>query len=174
MRTCFAMLAALTLGTSTSLVAQSPVSDALRMFTTRASRNLVGSAETMPGEKYGYKPTPAQMSFADVLVHVSGDNASMCGWIAGTTPPEQPKVTNADPKDKLVAALRGSFDYCASALAKVDDSKLADTVPFFGRKMTRAAVMMILASDWSDHYSQLAIYLRLNGLLPPTAKQKEG
>ncbi|HUK22080.1 MAG TPA: DinB family protein [Gemmatimonadales bacterium] len=174
MRICLAMITGLAWTVVVPLTAQSPVSDVLRMFTTRAARNLVGSAETMPPDKYAYKPTAPQMSFADVIVHVAGDNASMCGWIAGATPPEQPKLTNTDSKDKLVAALRGSFDYCSSALSKVDDSKLADSVPFFGRKMTRAAVMMILASDWSDHYSQMAIYLRLNGLLPPTAKHKEG
>ena len=54
------------------------------------------------------------------------------------------------------------------------DTKLAGKVPFFGgREITRAAAIVAAAEDWGDHYSQLAIYLRLNGLLPPTAKQKE-
>jgi hypothetical protein len=45
-------------------------------------------------------------------------------------------------------------------------------LPFFGgQMMSRAAVMTITTGDWADHYSQEAIYLRLNGLLPPTAKK---
>ena len=56
----------------------------------------------------------------------------------------------------------------------MEDSRLGDSIPFFGgRKVTRAAAMLALADDWADHYSQVAIYLRLNGLLPPTAKKKE-
>jgi hypothetical protein len=48
-------------------------------------------------------------------------------------------------------------------------------VPFFGNsEVTRAEAMFAAAEDWADHYSQLAIYLRLNGLLPPTAKRQQG
>jgi hypothetical protein len=56
----------------------------------------------------------------------------------------------------------------------VDDSKLSEKIPFFGgREISRAEFMFEAAQDWADHYSQLANYLRLNKLLPPTAKQKE-
>lgn len=166
----------LALASVSVLRAQTPVSDALRWGAARAARNFVESAEEMPADKYGFKPTPAQMSFAEVVLHVSDDTDAMCGGaIAGATAPAAPKLTATDPKDKLVARLKQSFDFCTAAIAKLDDSKLGDSVPFFGgRKMTRAAVMFIQASDWADHYSQVAIYLRLNGLLPPTAKRKQG
>ena len=154
------------------LRAQNPVASALQNAAARQARNLVEAAEEMPADKYGYKPTPAQMTFGRVVTHLAGGNYAMCSSIAGTPAPEQAKVAPEDPKDKLVAALKSSFDFCTSALAHVDDSKLADSVPFFeGRKMTRGGLMMILAEDWADHYSQAAIYLRLNGLLPPTAKR---
>jgi len=157
------------------LHAQAPVSNALRFATAGAARNLVEAAEAMPADKYGFKPTPAQMSFGDVVVHLAEGNDMMCGWISGTTAPAAAKVAATDPKDKLVARLKQSFDFCTSAFANLDDSKLGDSIPFFGgRKMTRASQMFIVATDWADHYSQVAIYLRLNGLLPPTAKRKEG
>jgi hypothetical protein len=157
-----------------SLHAQNPVASAVRDMTARATRDLNEAAEEMPADKYGYKPTPAQMGFGDVVLHVAGGSAMMCGWIAGTTPPDAPKLTPADGKEKLVARQKDAFAFCTSALAKVDDSKLGDSIPFFGgHKMTRAAVMIILVDDLADHYSQEAIYLRLNGLLPPTAKRKE-
>jgi uncharacterized damage-inducible protein DinB len=157
------------------LHAQNPVAGALQKLTTRAARNLIESAQEMPGDKYGYKPTPAQMTFGEVVVHLADGNGILCGSIAGTPAPQLPKLTPQDSKDTLVSRLKQSFDFCTAALGRVDDTKLADSIPFFGsRKVTRAMAMMITVDDWADHYSQLAIYLRLNGLLPPTAKKKEG
>jgi hypothetical protein len=156
------------------LRAQNPLAAALQKATARAGRNLVEAAEEMPADKYGFKPTPAQMSFGQVIEHLAGGNAMMCGWIGGTKAPEEPKLTPEDAKEKLVARLKSSFAFCDSSLAHVDDSKLGDSIPFFGgHKMTRAGEILGLGEDWADHYSQLAIYLRLNGLLPPTAKRKE-
>jgi uncharacterized damage-inducible protein DinB len=157
-----------------ALHAQNPVASAVRFMSAHAARDLMDAADEMPADKYGYKPTPAQMGFGQVVLHVADGSAMMCGWIAGTKPPDAPKLTPEDGKEKLLARQKDAFAFCGSALAQVDDSKLADSIPFFGgRKMTRAAVMIILVDDLADHYSQEAIYLRLNGLLPPSAKRKE-
>jgi hypothetical protein len=60
-------------------------------------------------------------------------------------------------------------------VGKVDESKLGDEIPFFGeRKASRAMVLLAVTGDLFDHYSAMAIYLRLNGILPPTARQREG
>jgi uncharacterized damage-inducible protein DinB len=152
----------------------SPVSDALRTMAKRSSANLIAGAEEMPARKYGFKPTPAQMSFGDILVHLSGGNDFLCSAIAGTTAPKRSEIKVAAGKEKLIARLRESFQYCETSLAQVDDSKLSRQVPWFGnRQVTEAHAILATAEDWGDHYSQMAIYLRLNGLLPPTAKQKE-
>jgi hypothetical protein len=75
-------------------------------------------------------------------------------------------------KEQLVARLKETFQFCESAFAHMDDSKLADPVSMFGMNLTRAAAVLITVGDWADHYSQEAIYLRLNGLLPPTAQRR--
>ena len=62
--------------------------------------------------------------------------------------------------------------FCESTLAGVDDSRLHETVAYFGEQTSRAAVMVSAAEEWAGHYSQIAIYLRLNGLVPPTAKPR--
>jgi hypothetical protein len=81
-------------------------------------------------------------------------------------------VRDTDSKDKLLAALRSSFDFCTDALAKTDDSKLAEITEGLGGKQgTRAWFSLILAGTWADHYAETAMYLRLNGVLPPTAKK---
>lgn len=173
------LLSAVELGCAAALIAtlpleaQSPVADALRAATGRAARNLPAAADEMPADKFGFKPTPAQMTFGE-LVHVAGSNARLCSWISGSPAPDLPSLAPTDPKDKLVARLGETFTYCTGALAALDDSKLADSAPFFGgRKVTRAAAMLALTADWADHYSQAAVYLRLNGLLPPTARRGE-
>ncbi len=150
-----------------------PVSAALKAALERAQRNLVAAAEEMPADKYGYKPTPAQMSFAQLVLHVAGSNEYLCAAISGGKAPERTKLAPTDPKDSLVNRLKASFDYCATALAGVDDSKMGESIPFFGgRQISRAGAMLDLAADWADHYSTAAGYLRLNGLLPPTARRR--
>jgi hypothetical protein len=65
-----------------------------------------------------------------------------------------------------------ALDFCSDALAKMDDSKLAETMEGFGGKqVTRAWIGLVLAGAWADHYAEAAMYLRLNGVLPPTAKK---
>ena len=150
-----------------------PVSQAFREGATSAGKRLMAAAEEMPADKYSFKPTPAQMSFGDVLVHLSQGNDFLCSTIAGTEAPKRSEVKVAAGKQKLVARLKETFQFCDSALAKVDDSKLSQQVNFFGRQISQAQAILATAQDWADHYSQMAIYLRLNGLLPPTAKQKE-
>ena len=60
------------------------------------------------------------------------------------------------------------------ALSKVDDTKLGETVELFGgRQGPRAFALIALTNDWADHYTAAAMYLRLNGLLPPTAREKK-
>ena len=167
-------LATLCLSTRAAAQGSAPVADAFREMAGRFGRNLVAAAEEMPAGKYGYKPTPAQMSFGDVIGHLAGGNDYLCGNIGGVPAPKRAELAKGADKDKLVARLKETFQFCASALGKLDDSKLAAMVPFFGeREISRAAMILATAEDWGDHYSQLANYLRLNGLLPPTAKRKQ-
>jgi uncharacterized damage-inducible protein DinB len=168
-------LAALgTLCLASTALAQAPAADALRSVAKSASTNLVAAAEEMPADKYGFKPTPAQMSFGDVIGHLSGGNDFLCSRISGVEAPKRAELAKTAAKSERVARLKETFQFCESSLAKLDDSKLGEKVPFFGhREVSRAEAMFAAAEDWSDHYSQLAIYLRLNGLLPPTAKNKQ-
>ena len=151
-----------------------PVADALRTMTTRYTRILVGAAEAMPAEKYNYRPTPAQMSFAAIQVHLINEgNDLLCGKVAGMAPPTRTAIDTTATKDALVARLKETFQFCESAFAKLDDSNLSAPIQLFGpNPFTRAAAIMITVGDWADHYSQESNYLRLNGVLPPTARPR--
>jgi DinB superfamily len=148
-----------------------PVSTAVRNILAYQSKNLIASIEEMPAEKFNFRPTPAQMTFGHLAMHITGSNYYLCSKVSGEAAPPAPKLTEHSPKSELVAAVKGSFDFCASALERVDDSHLTDMVPFFGgRQVTRAMGLISINVDLADHYAMAAIYLRLNGLLPPTAQ----
>ena len=148
-----------------------PVADATRSWLQSESKNLIAAAEEMPADKYGFQPTPQQMTFAHLMTHVVETNRYMCSSLAGDALPKESGVKDTDSKDLIVADVKAAFDYCTRVLARMDDSRLSDQVPLF--KRTRADLMMFLAADHSDHYATAAIYLRLNGLLPPTAQPKK-
>jgi hypothetical protein len=150
-----------------------PVSDAVRSSAARAEKNFTAAAEDMPAGKYGFKPTAAQMTFGEVIAHMAGGNDALCSSIGGVPVPKRPDLGAGASKEKLVARLQETFQFCQTALAKVNDSKLGAMVPYFGSgEVSQAAAMVAAAEEWADHYSQVAVYLRLNGLLPPTAKAK--
>jgi uncharacterized damage-inducible protein DinB len=150
-----------------------PVTAAVRDALQRRQKDLVAAAQEMPPDKYGFNPTPAQMSFGHLVGHVMQSNGLLCSKLSGSAAPQQ-QVSDADPKEKLVDALKASFDFCSTALNQLSDARLGDEVTLFsGRKGTKAAAVIALTSGWADHYSAAAMYLRLNGLVPPTAKAKE-
>jgi uncharacterized damage-inducible protein DinB len=147
-----------------------PVSAAVKAQLPRFAKNMVAAAEAMPAEKFGFKPSPEMNSFGHVVMHIAQSNNGLCAKISGIAAPEV-KIADTDSKETLVGALKASFEYCSAALEKVDDSKLGDQMMLFGnRPFSRAAVLIILSDDWYDHYGAQAIYLRLNGILPPTAQ----
>ncbi len=155
----------------TALVAN-PVATAVRSSLERQSKNLIAAIEAMPADKYSYQPTPAQNSFGHLVVHMASSNFRLCSMISGVEIPKMDELKETDAKDKLTGALKSSFDFCTQSLAKVDDSKLGEVVFTHGTfTLTRASAMIALTNDFADHYSAAAMYLRLNGLLPPTAQQ---
>jgi hypothetical protein len=157
-----------------------PVTTVFRNRITGLQRNLAQAFDSIPEAKFGYKPTPAQQTIGYIAQHLANDNYFFCGNFGTMKPTRAAKdTTTADsvkatwPKDTLVAKLKESFTFCQSALAQLDDAKLADqiTMTFGGqsRSGTRASMVLGHALDMADHYSQIANYMRLNDLLPPTA-----
>jgi uncharacterized damage-inducible protein DinB len=147
-----------------------PVTTTVKSQLTRYEKNMVAAADLMPAEKYNFKPTPEMNSFGHVVMHIAQSNYFLCAKISGQAAPDV-KLADTDGKDKLVAGLKASFEFCSTALASVDDSKLSDPVTLFGNRQTsRAGALITLSDDWYDHYGAQAMYLRLNGILPPTAQ----
>jgi len=186
MKTSYAAI--LALAVPMSLVAQqpsgappaNPITTAFRTRITNFHRNIAQAFDSIPESKFSYKPTPAQLSIGFIAQHVTSDNYFFCnnfGTNKGTRSSKD--TTTADsvratwPKDTLVTKLKESFKFCQDAIGQLDDAKLAEqiTMTFGGQSRQTARANMVLghALDLADHYSQLANYMRLNNILPPTA-----
>jgi uncharacterized damage-inducible protein DinB len=162
-----------------------PITTAFRGRITSLQRNLAQAFDSIPEAKFSYKPTPAQQTVGYIAQHLANDNYLFCnafGEMKATRPeedtatPDSIKATWA--KDKLVAKLKESFTFCQSAFNQLDDAKLSEqtTMTFGGqtRNVVRAGMVLGHALDMADHYSQVANYMRLNNILPPTALPRPG
>ena len=148
-----------------------PVASAFREYAAMSGKNLIAAAEAMPADKYTFKPTPAQMSFADIMVHLAQGNDYLCGVIGGAKAPTRTPVAASANKEALLARLKETFAFCDQSLASLDDAKLSTETNMFGKNRSLAEIEILTVGDWADHYSQFANYMRINGLVPPTAKK---
>ncbi|MFL5465719.1 MAG: DinB family protein [Gemmatimonadaceae bacterium] len=157
-----------------------PVTTAFRNRISAMHRNIAQAFDSIPESKFSYKPTPAQLSIGYIAAHIANDDYFFCnnfGAMKGTRAAEDTATADSVkatwPKAKLVTRLKESFAFCDQAIAQVDDAKLAEAVTLTngGNSRTVARANMVLghALDLADHYSQLANYMRLNSMLPPTA-----
>jgi hypothetical protein len=188
-----AYIAILALALPATLVAQqpsgvppaNPITTVFRNRTMGLQRNIAQAFDSIPEAKFGYKPTPAQLSIGYIAQHLASDNYFFCNNFGAMKATRSAKDTaTADsvkarwPKDSLVAKLKESLTFCENAFAQLDDAKLADpiTLTFGGqsRSSPRASMVLGHALDLADHYSQLANYMRLNNILPPTALPRTG
>jgi hypothetical protein len=157
-----------------------PITAALKGRTMSLQRNLAQAFDSIPASKFSYKPTPAQLTFGYIAQHLASDNYLFCdrfGAMKSSLPAADTATADSVkatwPKDTLVTKLKASFKFCEDAFNQLDDAKLAEPVSItFGgqtRNTTRAAMAIGHALDMADHYSQIANYMRLNNMLPPTA-----
>jgi DinB superfamily len=155
----------------TSGAPDNPIASSFRETASAHSKAMLAAAQAMPADKYGFSPTPAQRTFGQLVVHIVSDSRITCSAIAGVAAGPEEKLAASDPKEKIVGALQSALAFCDSALAQVTDAKLTDQVIFYEQPALRVQALVGLVDDWADHYSQQAIYLRLNGILPPTAQK---
>ena len=161
--------------------AAGPVTNAFRGQLNSFYRWLPQAFDSIPADKFNYKPTPAQLTVGYVAQHLANDNYFFCQRITGktaarpeeeTTTPDSVKATW--PKDKLVAQLKASFAFCQDSFTGLNDAKLMEEIEVPGpnnttRKVARVTGTFGHVRDLADHYSQIANYMRINGILPPSA-----
>src|SRR5258708_20192778 len=144
-----------------------PVSSVVKEILPHQEKTLVAAVEEMPADKFD-KPTPQQMSFANLVLHMTESNNYLCAKAGDVPEPKAQELKETDGKDKLVAALKASFDFCDTAMPKVTDATQGDTIEVWGgRKAPRPSALIALPNDWAAHYTPPPMHSLLTNLLPP-------
>jgi uncharacterized damage-inducible protein DinB len=141
------------------------------------ARKLTTMAEDFPENKYDFKPTPAQRSFAEQLLHAAGANYFFINLAKGEKPPaeEDPKRANFKTKAELVAFVKKSMADGASVIQSKGDAGMSDLVldPFSNQQVRVLDFAYGFIEHMGEHYGQLAVYYRVAGLVPPESRPKK-
>jgi uncharacterized damage-inducible protein DinB len=140
-------------------------------------RKLTAMAEDFPEDKYDFKPTPAQRSFAEQLLHMAGANYFFINIANGEKPPAQEDPSRAKYKTKadVVAFVKKSFADGAAAIKAKGDAGMAGMMvdPFENQQVRVFEWAYGFMEHCGEHYGQLAVYYRLAGLVPPESRPKK-
>jgi hypothetical protein len=143
-------------------------------------RTMMGIAEAMPEATFDYKPTPAQRTYAQQILHIAGANVYLMRHLGGATTAPGVDTTDftvfgltATTKTEVLAALAEGYDYGLAVLQELSDEQLVETIagpPYLGN-VTRVKMAYFTLSHAMDIYGQMAVYLRLNGVTPPASRR---
>ena len=130
-------------------------------------------ANEMPDDKYDFKPTPAQQSFGERTVHIAQVNVGLLALLGGNAP--KPIIdAKATTKAAAIKAMDDSFDYGTALIKAQTDQTMMQAVampPRFLGPSSRARIVYFLIGHTWDIYGQMAVYLRLNGKVPPASQR---
>ena len=127
-------------------------------------------ADAMPEDSYDYRSTPSQRSFGEQVLHVAEINVGLLPLLGGTAAAPSVSEESAVQKAAALQALAESYDYGLDLLTEQTDASISETVDasFLGPS-TRARVVWFLLGHSMDIYGQMAVYLRMNDIVPPAS-----
>jgi uncharacterized damage-inducible protein DinB len=127
---------------------------------------VVGLVEAMPEDKWDFKPTASVRSFRETVIHLVGENYLFFGRVAGENLPNP--AQNLKTRDELVKALKDSYEYGAKVWSGLTEEKALELVEGRGgQKIKRWSPILGAIQDNMNHYGNLVVHVRLNGLVPP-------
>src|SRR5215471_9036571 len=140
-------------------------------------RKLIAMAEDFPEDRYDFKTTPAQRTFAEQLLHAAGANYFFTNLALGQKPPaeEDPKRDQYKTKADIVAFVKKSFADGAAAIKTKGDSGMSDLVvdPDSHQQVRVSDMAFAFIEHCGEHYGQLVVYYRVAGLVPPESRPKK-
>ena len=142
------------------------VSTATERYFNVVRRNLEACADTMPADKFSFRLTDGQMTFAEWLIHSTQRNYSDCAVLRGEATPEKEKqAASLRSKIEVTAALKDSFAYCDVALQGINDAKAVSTP-----QMSNALLHLVVHNN--EIYGNVVGYLRVSGIVPPSTASR--
>ena len=149
-------------------------------------QQMMGAAEAMPADKYGFAPSDAIFAasqktnyagvrtFGGLIIHVAQANYGLGGAISGIKPDvDTASLANVKDKDKVIEALRGSFAFVHKAISAVTPENAFESVRSrLPVPMTRTTLAAFVVVHIGDEYGQMVEYLRMNGIVPPASAKR--
>jgi uncharacterized damage-inducible protein DinB len=132
---------------------------------------LLSSAEKMPDENYAFRPTDSVRNYGQIVGHVADAQYSFCSIALGVDNPRPDVEKTKTTKPELISALKEAFAYCDKAYDGLTDATAAQPVKLFGNDAPRLGALEVNLMHNFDHYGNLATYMRLKGIVPPTSAQ---
>ncbi len=145
---------------------------------------LVPAAEAMPEDKYDFAPSQGEFkgvrTFAQQVKHVAAVNYMVAAAIleekvpvdigSGEKGPDSVKT-----KAEAVKFLKDSFAYAHKAMdaVKAENATVWIKSPFGDGQTTRLAMSTVVVAHCFDHYGQMVVYLRMNGIIPPASRPQQ-
>jgi len=173
-RCCYLLIAVLPGACLLQAQSANPLSAEVKWSYTSIKGNLLKLADRMPAENYGFRPTPEVETFARRIAHIAEANMNVCTGLNGERKPLG--AASKTSKAELVAALKESFAYCDRVFDALTDATAVETVssrlggPFPPEPTrSRLATLYNLVRHSNEMYGYMAVYLRLNGVVPPTS-----
>src|SRR5271157_1871207 len=151
-----------------------PISVSQNKMYTMLSGVVIAAAEKMPEESYSFKPTPDVRSFGQLVGHLADSQYYFCGLAAGETKSSGGVEKNKTSKAELVAALKEAVAYCSTVYAGMTDSKGGEMVKLMNSDFARLAVLSANVAHDYEHYGNMATYMRIRGIVPPTSEKRQG
>ena len=136
-------------------------------------KTMMTIADAMPEDKFDFKSTPAQRSYGEQVLHIGLVNVQLLKLIGGKATPPSFTAQSAKTKAEVIQAMSDSYDYGIALIKEQTDATIIQTVPapaFLGAS-TRARIFWTLLTHSMDIYGQMAVYLRLNGVVPPASRR---
>lgn len=149
-----------------SAFGQSTIKDALVKHWKTTGEFTVAVAKAMPAADYGFKPVPEEMSFGQLMIHISRAAANGCANASGLAKPAGSVPSDTD-KDAIVAFLNTTFNFCNQAVAGVSLQKLDALAGPPERHLTGYEWLWSYFTHTAHHRGQAEVYLRLKGIKPP-------
>ena len=162
--------AALASGAQNAAPPSGPAAE-VQAYYNRMKGNVIKAAEKMPDADYQFRPTPDIRTYARIVNHITEAQQHTCSALNGTA--FDPKTVPSDTADKatIVAGLKASFEVCDKAYGALTDANIAEMVTVGQGKRSRIGMAWGNASHDNEQYAELSTYLRLKGLVPPTAEK---
>jgi uncharacterized damage-inducible protein DinB len=157
------------------------VTEILNSSFSSVEHEFVPAADALPADKFNFAPTNGEFkgvrTYAQQIKHVAAVNYEVGAAILEQKPPvdigEESGPAALTSKDEIMKYLKDSFAYAHKAIATINDKNLTETVksPFGEGRVSRLGMAMELVAHPFDHYGQMVVYLRMNGIIPPASRR---